>query len=80
MSYHDRHPKDNFIPLAIVIFGCLHQHADNFFLQYVNVAWSMKGFGRPPLLILCSFYKQIRFVVLHRVHTATILQCVVAIT
>jgi hypothetical protein len=78
MSYHDRHPKDNFILLVIVIFGCLHQHADNFFHQYVNVAWSMKGFGR-PLLILCSIYKQIMFVVLHRVHIATILQCVVAI-
>jgi hypothetical protein len=24
VSYHDQHPKDNFIPLAIEIFGCLH--------------------------------------------------------
>jgi hypothetical protein len=25
MSYCNRHPKDDFIPLTIKIFGCLHQ-------------------------------------------------------
>jgi hypothetical protein len=24
-SYHDRHPTDQFFPLAIEVFGCLHK-------------------------------------------------------
>jgi hypothetical protein len=55
-------------------------HADNFLHQNVYVAWLVKGFGGPPLLILHSFYRQRMYVVLHRVHIATILRCVVAIT
>jgi hypothetical protein len=24
VSYHNRHPEDDFIPLVVEIFGCLH--------------------------------------------------------
>jgi hypothetical protein len=50
-------PRRWFIPLAIKIFACLHQQANNFLHQCVNMAWSTKGFGGPYLLILHSFYK-----------------------
>jgi hypothetical protein len=28
--YHDRHPINEFLPLAIKVFGCLHQQAYDF--------------------------------------------------
>jgi hypothetical protein len=30
MNYCNRHPIDQFFPLVIEIFGCLHKHADMF--------------------------------------------------
>ncbi len=30
VSYCDQHLEDDFIPLAIKMFGCLHQQVDNF--------------------------------------------------
>jgi hypothetical protein len=64
--YRDQHPND-FIPLIIEIFECLHQQADNFFHQCANMAWLMKGFKGPPLLILRSFYRQKMLVALQKV-------------
>jgi hypothetical protein len=57
VSYHDRYLEDDFILLAIKIFGCLHQQVNDFFHQCVNIAWLEKGFGGPSLLILNSFYR-----------------------
>jgi hypothetical protein len=30
MNYHDWHPIDQFVPLTIEVFGCLHKQADVF--------------------------------------------------
>ncbi len=62
--YCNRHLEDNFILLAIEIFGCLHQHADDFLHQRANMAWLAKGFGDLSLLIIHSFYKHRVLVIL----------------
>jgi hypothetical protein len=43
VSCCNRHPKNDFIPLVIEIFGCLHQHVNDFFHHCANMAWSTKG-------------------------------------
>ncbi len=40
VSCCNRHPKNDFIPLVIEIFGCLHQHVNDFFHHCANMAWS----------------------------------------
>jgi hypothetical protein len=30
-NYHDRHPVDQFLPLAIQVFGCLHKQVNVFY-------------------------------------------------
>jgi hypothetical protein len=57
VSHCDRHLEDDFIPIAIEIFICLYQQADDFLHQCANMTWSAKGFGDPPLSIIHSFYK-----------------------
>jgi hypothetical protein len=42
-SYHDWHPTNQFLPLTIEIFGCLHKHVNVFIHNYANANWSMKG-------------------------------------
>jgi hypothetical protein len=42
-SYHNRHPTDQILPLAIEIFGCLHKHVDVFLHDCANAIWSLKG-------------------------------------
>ncbi len=73
VSYCDRHPEDDFIPIAIEIFICLYQQVDDFLHQCANMTWSAKGFGG-PLSIICSFYRQRVLVVLQRIQATTILR------
>jgi hypothetical protein len=42
-SYCNQHPINQFLPLTIEIFGCLHKHVDVFLHDCVNVIWSLKG-------------------------------------
>jgi hypothetical protein len=35
-SYHNQHPTDQFLPLAIVVFHCLHKHVDVFLHDCAN--------------------------------------------
>jgi hypothetical protein len=48
VSYCDQHLEDDLILLVIEIFGCLHQHVDDFFHQCANMAWLAKGSRGPP--------------------------------
>jgi hypothetical protein len=58
LSNHDRRLEDDFIyPLAVEIFGCLHQQTYDFLHQCANMVWLGKGFGDPPLSIICSSYR-----------------------
>jgi len=56
VSYYNRHFKNDFIPLTIEIFGCLHQHVDNFFHRYGNMAWLAKG------LVVLLFQLYVHFI------------------
>ncbi len=47
-----------FHPSSSKIFGCLHQHANDFLHRCANITWSTKGFGGPLVSIIYSFYRQ----------------------
>jgi hypothetical protein len=36
MSFRNQHPTDQFLPLAIEVFGCPHKQADVFLHNYAN--------------------------------------------
>jgi hypothetical protein len=54
-NYHNRHPINQFLPLAIEVFGYLHKHADVFLHDYANVIWSLKGTKGSHLFTLITF-------------------------
>jgi hypothetical protein len=70
--YYNWYLADQFSPLAIKVFGCLHQHVDDFSHLCANMTWSAKGFKGLPLLILHSFYKYKVSVALQWVHLTSI--------
>jgi len=53
-SYHNRHPTNQFLPLAIEVFGCLHKHGNVFLHDCANAIWSLKG-RRPSSFYLDQF-------------------------
>jgi hypothetical protein len=57
-SYHNQHPIDQFLPLAIEVFDCLHKHVDVFLHDCVIVIWSLKGIEGPHLSTLVTFLHQ----------------------
>jgi len=54
-NYRNQHPIDQFLPLAIEVFDCLHKHADVFLHDYANVIWSLKGTKGPHFFTLVTF-------------------------
>jgi hypothetical protein len=54
-SYHNWHPIDQFFPLAIEVFGCLHKHADVFLHYCANAIWSLKALEGPHFFYLGHF-------------------------
>jgi hypothetical protein len=54
-SYCNRHPIDQFLPLVIEIFACLHKHADVFLRYYANAIWSLKRTEGLHLSTLVTF-------------------------
>jgi hypothetical protein len=40
-SYCNQHPTNQFLPLIIEVFGCLHKHADMFLHNQTNAIWSL---------------------------------------
>lgn len=77
--YHDWHSKDVFLPLVIEIFGCVHQQANNFLHQCVNMVWLTKNTCSPRLVVLCAFYKQRVLVALQKTHATFILKCIIVV-
>jgi hypothetical protein len=58
-SYYNRHPIDQFLPLEIEIFGCLHKHVDVFLHDYANAIWNLKRTKDIHLSTLVTFLHQI---------------------
>jgi hypothetical protein len=48
-SYHDQHSMNQFLPLAIDVFVCLHKQDDVFLHNCANAIWSFKSLEGPPL-------------------------------
>jgi len=78
-NYRDRHPIDQFLLLAIEVFGCLHKQVD-MFLHSVNTMWNLKRLEGPHLFILVIFIHQKISITLQRMQTFSILNRVVAIS
>jgi len=57
-NYHNQHLIDQFLPLAIEVFGCLHKQVDVYLQDCVNAFWSSKGPEGLFLSILVVFLYQ----------------------
>jgi hypothetical protein len=53
-------------PLAIEIFGRLHQQTNNFFHRCASMIWLTNGTNNPPLVVLHAFYKQRMLIALQK--------------
>jgi hypothetical protein len=56
-SYCNPHSTDQFLPLTIEVFGCLHKHVDVFIHDCANAIWSLKGIEGPRLSTLVIFLR-----------------------
>jgi hypothetical protein len=54
-SYCNRHLTNQFFPLVIEIFGCLHKHANMFLHDCANAIWSLKRLEGLHLFALVTF-------------------------
>jgi hypothetical protein len=53
-----QNPTDEFLPLTIEVFGCLHKQVDAFLHDCANVMWNFKMPKGPPLYVLINFLYQ----------------------
>ncbi len=60
-SYCNWHPTNQFLPLAIEIFDCLHKHVDVFIHDCANAIWSLKRTKGPSSFYLGHFFSSKSF-------------------
>jgi hypothetical protein len=65
-SYCNSHPTDQFLPLTIEVFGCLHKHVDMFSHDCANAIWSLKELEGLHLSTLITFLHQKVLITLQR--------------
>jgi hypothetical protein len=65
-SHHDQHPTNQFFPLTIEVFGCLHKQTNVFLHDCANANWSLKGLEGLPLFVLVTFLQQKNSITLQR--------------
>jgi hypothetical protein len=51
MTYYNQHLIDQFLPLVIEVFGCLHKQTDVFLQDCADAIWSFKRPKGPPLFL-----------------------------
>jgi hypothetical protein len=78
-SYCNRHPIDQFRPLVIEVFGCLHKHANVFLHNYANAIWSSKRTKSPHIFTLVTFLYQIFLIILQKMQVFSILNRAIVI-
>jgi len=78
-SYHNQHPTNQFFPLTIETFGCLHKHANVFLHDYANAIWSLKGTKGLHLSTLVTFLRQKFLITLQRMQASSISNEAIAI-
>jgi hypothetical protein len=72
-------PIDQFLPLAIEVFGYLHKHAYVFLHDYANAIWSLKGTKSPHLSTLVTLLRQKVSITLQRMQVSSILNRVITV-
>jgi hypothetical protein len=77
-SHRKWHPTDQFLPLAIQVFGCLYKHANMFLHHCANAIWSLKGLEGLHLLTLVTFICQKVSITLQKMQTSSILSRAIA--
>jgi len=55
-SYCDQHLVDQFLPLVMEVFACLHRQADVFLHNCAHAIWSLKGPKGLPFSVLVTFF------------------------
>jgi hypothetical protein len=78
-SYCNQHPTDQFLPLKIGIFDCLHKHVDVFLHDCANAIWNLKRPKGPHLSTLVIFFHQKVSTTLQKMQASSILNQVVVI-
>ncbi len=71
--YHNQHPINQFLPLTIEIFGCLHKHVNMFLHNCTNAIWSLKGLKGFHFSTLVTFFHQKFLITFQRMQTSSIL-------
>jgi hypothetical protein len=56
-GYHDQDFTDQFLLLAIKVFGCLHKQVDVFLHDCANAIWSFKGPKGPPFVLITFLHR-----------------------
>ncbi|KAL3682484.1 hypothetical protein R1sor_000506 [Riccia sorocarpa] len=79
-DYADRDPSDDFIPLALETYGCLHPRFDAFIVQCAHDMLSRSSHIPLPPSLLITSYRQRIAVALQRSHALAILQRATAVT
>jgi len=79
-SYCDRHPIDQFLPLAIEVFACWNKQADVFLDDCANAMWNFKRSKDLFSFVLVTFFHQNFSITSQRIQTSSILSRVVAIS
>jgi hypothetical protein len=72
-SYYNWHLTNQFLPLTIGIFGCLHKHAHVFSHDYANAIWNLKKLKGFHLSILVIFLCKKISITLERMQSSSIL-------
>jgi hypothetical protein len=72
-NYCNQHPINQFLPLAVEVFRCLHKQVDVFLHNYANATWSLKGIEGLPLFVFVTFLCQKNSITLQRLQDSSIL-------
>jgi len=79
-SYRNYHPTNQFLPLTIEVFGCLHKHVDVFLYKCANAIWGLKRTKDFHLSTLITFLCQKVLITLQRMQAFSILSRAIAIS
>ncbi len=78
-SYHNQHPTNHLLLLAIEVFGCLNKQADVFLHGCANAMWDFKRPKGPPFFLLVTFLHKKISITLQKIQASSILNHSIAI-
>ncbi len=78
-NYCNWHLTNQFLPLILEVFGCLHKQVDVVLHNCAHIVWSLKGPKGPFLSVLVTFFRKKNSITLQRLQASSILHQAVAI-